>query len=356
MRHRAPLDLRRARRGGRRRRPRAARAAASRVGDRVGIWSPNCAEWTLVQYATAQLGVVLVTINPAYRTPRAGLRAAAVRRAAARRAPSASGPATTGRWSSEVRGECPALEHVVLLGTPDWDGAARRRPVGVPAEAVARAVGGAVRRTTRSTSSTRRGRPASRRARRSRTTTSSTTASSSASSAAYTEADRVCIPVPFYHCFGMVMGNLACTSHGAAMVVPGARVRPAGDAAGRAGRALHLAVRRADDVHRRARLPRVRPLRPVVAAHRDHGRLALPGGGDEAGRRRHGHDRGDHLLRHDRDLAGVDADPQRRRPGPAGLDRRPRPPAPGGEGRRPGDRARRCAAGSRGSCAPAATR
>ena len=44
----------------------------------------------------------------------------------------------------------------------------------------------------------------------------------------YTEADRVCVPVPFYHCFGMVMGNLACTSHGAAMVIPGPGFRPGG--------------------------------------------------------------------------------------------------------------------------------
>ena len=58
--------------------------------------------------------------------------------------------------------------------------------------------------------------------------------------------------------------------------------------------------------------PRLRRLRPVVAAHRDHGRLAVPGRGDEAGRRPDGHDRGDDLLRHDRDLAGVDPDPRGR--------------------------------------------
>ena len=81
--------------------------------------------------------------------------------------------------------------------------------------------------TSRSTSSTRRARPASRRARRSRTTTSSTTASSSARSLGYTEADRVCIPVPFYHCFGMVLGNLAVVTHGACVVDPVRGVRPA---------------------------------------------------------------------------------------------------------------------------------
>ena len=102
--------------------------------------------------------------------------------------------------------------------------------------------------------------------------------------------------------------------------------------------AVHVAVRRADDVHRRARPPGLRVLRPLVAAHRDHGGLAVPGGGDEAGRRADGHDRGDDLLRHDRDLAGVDPDPGRRHAGPPRVDRRPGAPARRGQGRRPGDR------------------
>ena len=66
----------------------------------------------------------------------------------------------------------------------------------------------------------------------------------------YTPEDRVCIPVPFYHCFGMVMGNLACTSHAATMVIPSPAFDPEATlAAWRAG-ALHIALRRADDVHR----------------------------------------------------------------------------------------------------------
>ena len=70
------------------------------------------------------------------------------------------------------------------------------------------------------------------------------------------EHDRVCIPVPFYHCFGMVMGNLGCITHGAAMVVPEAGVRARRGARDRAGGALHGALRRADDVHRRAQRTR----------------------------------------------------------------------------------------------------
>ena len=71
----------------------------------------------------------------------------------------------------------------------------------------------------------------------------------------YDEHDRVCIPVPFYHCFGMVMGNLGCTTHGATMVVPEAAFEPEAVLADRAGGALHEPLRRADDVHRRARPP-----------------------------------------------------------------------------------------------------
>ena len=67
--------------------------------------------------------------------------------------------------------------------------------------------------------------------------------------------DRLCIPVPFYHCFGMVMGNLGCTTHGADDGDPGARVRPGSDAGGDRGRAVHRRLRRADDVHRDAGHP-----------------------------------------------------------------------------------------------------
>ena len=68
----------------------------------------------------------------------------------------------------------------------------------------------------------------------------------------YTPEDRVCIPVPFYHCFGMVLGNLACTTHGACMVIPAPSFEAARDACRRPGGAVHLALRRTDDVHRRA--------------------------------------------------------------------------------------------------------
>ena len=81
----------------------------------------------------------------------------------------------------------------------------------------------------------------------------------------YTEQDRICIPVPFYHCFGMVMGNLAATSHGACMVIPAPGFDPEGHPCRRRGRALHLVLRRADDVHRRTQRSRLRGVRRVAA-------------------------------------------------------------------------------------------
>ena len=88
-------------------------------------------------------------------------------------------------------------------------------------------------------------------------------------------ADRVCIPVPLYHCFGMVLGVLAAMTHGAASVLSRRWLRAAGGARDGGGGALHGVARRADDVHRGTGAPAVRRIRSVVAAHRHHGRLAL---------------------------------------------------------------------------------
>ncbi len=98
----------------------------------------------------------------------------------------------------------------------------------------------------------------------------------------YTEQDRVCIPVPYYHCFGMVMGNLACTSHGACMVIPAPAFDPVATLQAVQDERVHVALRRPDDVHRRARAPAVQRVRPHLAADRDHGRLAVPDRDDEA--------------------------------------------------------------------------
>ena len=139
--------------------------------------------------------------------------------------------------------------------------------------------------TTRSTSSSPAAPPARPRAPRSPTTTSSTTASSSARRRRLAPEDRVCIPVPLYHCFGMVLGNLACLTHGAAMVYPGGGFDP-------------LAVLQTVHEERCTALygvptmfiaelghPEFASLRPLLPAHRHHGRLALPDRGHAPGGR-----------------------------------------------------------------------
>ena len=254
-------------------------AAGIEPGDRVGIWSPNCAEWALVQYGTAKAGIILVNINPAYRTSelayvlrQSGCRmlVAATRvqderlrrdgrrgpRRPARRSSRSCSSAATGRSSSPGRSGCRRSELRERQAATQFDD-----PINIQYTAAP---------------------PASRRARRSATTTSSTTATSSAAAARYSEQDRVCIPVPYYHCFGMVMGNLACTSHGACMVIPAPAFDP-------------VATLQAVQDERCTSLygvptmfiaelehPRVRRVRPLVAAHRDHGRLAVPDRDDEA--------------------------------------------------------------------------
>ena len=90
------------------------------VGDRIGIWSPNCAEWVLVQYATAKAGVILVNINPAYRTSEL---AYALNQSGCRMLVAAPSFKTSdyAAMIEEVRADQKALETVILLGSPAWD-------------------------------------------------------------------------------------------------------------------------------------------------------------------------------------------------------------------------------------------
>ncbi len=149
------------------------------VGDRVGIWAPNCPEWTIVQYATAKIGAILVNINPAYRTHE-------LRYVLNQSGVSTLVSATAFKTSDyvamvdEVRPEVAALQRVLYIGSRRLGRPARpRRPGrGRPA---ARPVRRTVQPRPRSTSNTPRGQPVSRRVRRCHTATSSTTASSSPS-------------------------------------------------------------------------------------------------------------------------------------------------------------------------------
>src|SRR4051794_970176 len=185
--------------------------------DRSGGWAPNCAEWTIAQYATDKVGAILVNVNPSYRTHEFSY---AANQSGLRMLISGESFKTSNyRAMVEQTAERnPALERVVYIGTEDWD-ALLAEGVGLPADAVAQ------RLTTLEPTD-----PINIQY------TSGTTGYPKGATLShrnilnngylvtelieFTEQDRLCIPVPFYHCFGMVMANLGCTSHGATMVIP----------------------------------------------------------------------------------------------------------------------------------------
>jgi fatty-acyl-CoA synthase len=192
-------------------------------GDRVGIWSPNRYEWALTQYATAKLGVILVNINPAYRTSELeyALRQSGCRVLVA--APEFKG-ADYRAMVEEVREGLPVLEQVVFLDSPEWDALAAGDRGGEESELRARMeqLDFDDPINIQYTSGTT-GRP------KGATLTHHNILNNAlllGGTLGYTEADRVCIPVPLYHCFGMVIGNLACSLSGACIVYPEAAFDP----------------------------------------------------------------------------------------------------------------------------------
>ncbi|GAB3208332.1 AMP-binding protein [Nocardia tengchongensis] len=192
-------------------------AAGIGKGDRVGIWAPNCPQWTLTQYATAKIGAILVNINPAYRSHelRYVLGQAGVRLLVA--APSFK-TSDYAAMIDEVRPECPELEQVVLLDSIEWrDVFATGRAADPDLLAAAQSALSTDDPINIQYTSGTTGFP------KGATLSHHNILNNGyfvGELCGYTEQDRICIPVPFYHCFGMVMGNLAATTHGAAMVIP----------------------------------------------------------------------------------------------------------------------------------------
>ncbi|MGH3450873.1 MAG: AMP-binding protein, partial [Haloechinothrix sp.] len=186
-------------------------------GDRVGIWSPNSPEWTLVQFATAKLGVILVNINPAYRSHELKY---VLNQAGIRMLISASSFKTSdyAAMISEVRSDCPALEDVLLTDSPEWADLVEfgRRGDRAALADVAATLSADDPINIQYTSGTT-GFPKGATLSHHNILNNGYFVGELCN---YTEADRICIPVPFYHCFGMVMGNLAATTHGACMVIP----------------------------------------------------------------------------------------------------------------------------------------
>jgi fatty-acyl-CoA synthase len=182
-------------------------------GDRVGIFAPNRAEWTLTQYATAKIGAILVNINPAYRVHELEfvLNQAGIRLLVAALAFKSSDYVA---MVEQVRPRCPALQQVIFLGSPEWDELFRRgaaTPRSLTAELSADDPINI--QYTSGTTGFPKGATLSHH-------NILNNGFFVGELCGYTERDRVAIVPPFYHCFGMVMGNLACTSHGAAMVIP----------------------------------------------------------------------------------------------------------------------------------------
>ncbi len=199
-------------------------ATGLRAGDRVGIWAPNCAEWVMLQYATARAGIILVNINPAYRSHELSF---ALRQSGVRLLVSAESFKTSDYRGmiSEVLGDLPDLEDVIYLGTQRWDalfdaGRADQTEALAEREASLSSDDPINIQYTSGTTGFPKGATLSHH-------NILNNALFIGEGCGYTARDRVCIPVPFYHCFGMVLGNLACTAHGACIVIPAPGFDPA---------------------------------------------------------------------------------------------------------------------------------
>src|SRR3954452_5265478 len=192
-------------------------AAGIEPGDRVGIWAPNCAEWALVQYATAKLGVILVNINPAYRTSELSY---ALQQSGCRVLVAAESFKTSDYRAmvEEVRPDAGALEQVLFIETDDWyhlvhgaddvsEDQLRERESALDFDDPINI------QYTSGTTGSPKGATLSHH-------NILNNGFFVGEYCGYDEYDRVCIPVPYYHCFGMVMGNLGCTTHGSCMVIP----------------------------------------------------------------------------------------------------------------------------------------
>jgi fatty-acyl-CoA synthase len=199
-------------------------AAGVARGDRVGIWAPNCAEWVLLQYGTAKMGAILVNINPAYRSHELGY---VLKQAGISVLVSADSFKTSDYRAmiEEVRGDLTELRRVIYIGTGEWDALVAS---GRAADGTALAGVGATLafddpiniQYTSGTTGFPKGATLSHH-------NILNNGLFIGDGCRYTPADRVCIPVPFYHCFGMVLGNLACTTHGSCIVIPAPGFDPA---------------------------------------------------------------------------------------------------------------------------------
>jgi fatty-acyl-CoA synthase len=194
-----------------------------RVGDRLGLWSPNYAEWALVQYATAKIGVILVNINPAYRLHELAF---VLNQSGCRMLIAAPNFKTSNyvEMVDAVRADVPGLESALFFFSPEWEqlrsNAARTSPEELRARMDTLQFDDPINiQYTSGTTGFPKG----------ATLTHHNILNNGyfvGEGCKYTEHDRVCVPVPLYHCFGMVMGNLGATTHGSCIVYPEAAFDP----------------------------------------------------------------------------------------------------------------------------------
>lgn len=286
-------------------------------GDRVGIWAPNCAEWLYVQFGTARIGAILVNINPAYRTSeleyalnKVGCKVLVM----ARRHKSSDyvemlrslAPQIDEEGSILRAAKLPHLKHVVILdnGPLPRSGRsfARLTADAGPGhrcriETLSAALDPDDAINIQFTSGTT-GAPKGATLSHFNVVNNARYA---AKCMALSAEDRLCIPVPLYHCFGMVLGVLTCTAVGAAMVFPGGELRGRSYPFRRRSLQMHGAARRPDDVRCSARASEFFELRHVELADWDHGGGAVPDRDHASGDRSDAHERSHHWLWHDRD-------------------------------------------------------
>ncbi|MBN9138516.1 AMP-binding protein [Phyllobacterium sp.] len=217
-------------------------ALGLKPGDRIGIWSPNNLEWVLTQFATAKAGLILVNINPAYRSHELEYAVNKVGCAALILSPALKtsnyldilreiAPELDSCAPGELRSaKLPTLRTVIRLGADKTPGMLNFADLEQAATAQA------IEQLHALASVLQFDDPINIQF------TSGTTGSPKGATLSHhnilnngffigeamrlTENDRLCIPVPFYHCFGMVLGNLACLTHGACMVIPGEAFDP----------------------------------------------------------------------------------------------------------------------------------
>lgn len=185
------------------------------AGERVGIWALNRWEWVMVQYATAELGAIMVNINPAYRQHELNYvleQAGITTLIASEEIPTANYP----RMIERAQHELGTLERIIIMNTDSWDAVFEVDPENAVLDAIATSLQNTDAINIQYTSGTTGFPKGATLSHRNILNNGFFVGETNR----YTDQDRICIPVPYYHCFGMVMGNLAATTHGATMVIP----------------------------------------------------------------------------------------------------------------------------------------